>query len=163
MTAARAALAIGVGGLTLLEGLVGLFAGLTIAAGVELVTLWVAVTRRGSRDPARRSETDGRSGRATAAHQLASYRRVRNEVSGGLHAQWEYDHGLRRRLRRILAVRLLETAGVDLDRQPERARDLLGAELWPLVDPRAAPTDDRDRPGVSAAALDTLVDRLERM
>ncbi len=167
MITVRLVLAVLVVGLTALDGLAGLFSSLTIAATVELVARWVSVSRPVGIPAwplgAGFHWFTGRAVRGTAEPEQASYRRVYNEVSRGQHSRWEYDHGLRSRLQKVLAVRLVERQGIDLDRQPERARDLIGADLWPLVDPNNPTTTDRDETGVPAADLTTLVRRLEQL
>ncbi|MBN9743308.1 hypothetical protein DMP23_19730 [Amycolatopsis sp. A1MSW2902] len=65
--------------------------------------------------------------------------------STSMHA-WDCD------LRPIL-VRLLGTG-------PE-AREVLGADLWPLADPARTRSGDRDAPGPSPATLEKILDRLE--
>ena len=54
-------------------------------------------------------------------------------------------------------------SGIDLDREPERAREKLSPETWELVRP------DRPRPertgttGIDTASLTAVVDELERI
>ena len=45
---------------------------------------------------------------------------------------------LRPQLQRLFAARLAERHGVALRRDPQRARALVGPELWPWIDPAAA-------------------------
>jgi hypothetical protein len=40
---------------------------------------------------------------------------------------------------------------------------LFGAELWPWVDPENVSLDRRDEPGPGRAALDEILQRLERV
>jgi hypothetical protein len=68
-----------------------------------------------------------------------------------------------RPLLREIAAPLLRRQGVRLDAEPERARALLGEELWDLVRPeRPLPQDRRGR-GLSLAELEQLVQRLEQL
>ena len=53
--------------------------------------------------------------------------------------------------------------GSDAAAQPERARELLGAELWPLLDTSRPPSNDSRAPGVSMATVDRIVTRLEEL
>ena len=41
------------------------------------------------------------------------------------------------------------------------ARDAMGEDLWPLLDPAPPASDDSQAPGVSPETLAAIVDRLE--
>ena len=72
-------------------------------------------------------------------------------------------HARLRPLLREIAQGRLQRRGVQLDRSPARARELLGAELWELVRPdRRRPQDPR-APGMSLRELAEIVDRLEQL
>ncbi|WP_328461681.1 hypothetical protein [Streptomyces sp. NBC_00448] len=64
---------------------------------------------------------------------------------------------LRPHLQRLFAARLAARHGTDLHRAPERARALVGAELWPWIDPAELPP----RPSVPEGVLRALLERLE--
>ena len=66
-------------------------------------------------------------------------------------------------LREIAAARLQRRYGVDLDREPVRARELLGTSSWEAVRTDAQPPADRLGRGPSVASLRTVVDELERV
>ena len=70
---------------------------------------------------------------------------------------------LRPILREIAAHRLWMRFGVDLDREQERARELIGANAWELVRPGRLPPSDRLAPGPASADLRVVVDELERL
>jgi hypothetical protein len=70
---------------------------------------------------------------------------------------------LRPILREIAAHRLSMRFGVDLDREDERARELIGAEAWELVRPERLPPSDRLAPGPTASHLSKVVEQLERI
>jgi hypothetical protein len=70
---------------------------------------------------------------------------------------------LRPILREIAAHRLWMRFGVDLDREQERARELIGANAWELVRPGRLPPSDRLAPGPAPADLRVVVDELERL
>ena len=85
------------------------------------------------------------------------------------HARWtsprrpsfDLHHRLRPIVREIAAARLARH-GVSLDRQPVRARALLGAQAWELVRPdREAPVGRSGRGGCSREELRAIVDALE--
>lgn len=66
---------------------------------------------------------------------------------------------MRPQLQRLFAARLAERHGVAMHRDPGRARALVGAELWPWIDP-AAPAPRSALPG---PVLRSLLDRLEAL
>ena len=64
---------------------------------------------------------------------------------------------------RLLGAVLEERYRLDIGRHPEQARALVGADLWPLIDPSVPPSDDTELPGVDLATLTRVVDRLEQL
>ncbi len=70
---------------------------------------------------------------------------------------------LRPILREIASHRLRTRYGVDLDREPARARDLVPARAWAVVDPDRRPPEDRLEPGPTVAEISAVVDDLERI
>ena len=76
-------------------------------------------------------------------------------------SSFDLHHTLRPIVREIAAARL-SCHGVSLDRQPERARALLGAPTWDLVRPdREDPFGRSGRGGCSRDELRAIVDSLE--
>jgi hypothetical protein len=82
-----------------------------------------------------------------------------------------YERGLRRELTRLAAARVAEKHGVNLYRNPQAAAQLIGTDLWPLVDPAAITSTaaagaglPNGRPAeVPIRAVAELIERLERM
>jgi hypothetical protein len=72
-------------------------------------------------------------------------------------------HAFGRPMLREIAVPLLLLHNVDLDREPGRARRLLGQDLWELVRPNRPRPSDPDASGLSTQQLALLVDRLEAL
>ena len=70
---------------------------------------------------------------------------------------------LRPILREIASHRVRTRYGVDLDREPVRARELVPARAWAVVDPERRPPDDRLAPGPTVAEISAVVDDLERI
>jgi hypothetical protein len=70
---------------------------------------------------------------------------------------------LRPVLREIAAHRLRSHYGVELDREPGRARELVPAHAWALVDPDRPPPEDRLGPGPTVRSLSEVVGELERL
>lgn len=88
-----------------------------------------------------------------------------------------FEHAVKPEIQRLYAVRLAERHGVSLYADPERAAEIIGAPLWPWIDPRRTPVQPASRPARQAldrrsaaqsqpppdAVLAALVDRLERL
>lgn len=66
---------------------------------------------------------------------------------------------MRPQLQRLFAARLAERHGVAMYRNPQRARALVGAELWPWIDPGAT----APQPTLPEPVLRSLLDRLEAL
>lgn len=90
----------------------------------------------------------------------AELRRLRRQVELGSASAGD-AHAYLRPVLRELASRLLLVHGVDLDGQPRRARQVLGAEVWELVRPGRPQPEQPLAQGVSAEALASVLDRLE--
>ncbi|MFF9002049.1 hypothetical protein ACF1GW_22015 [Streptomyces achromogenes] len=70
-----------------------------------------------------------------------------------------FDVVMRPQLQRLFAARLAERHGVAMYRTPQRARALVGAELWPWIDPEAT----TPQPTLPEPVLRSLLDRLEAL
>jgi hypothetical protein len=66
-------------------------------------------------------------------------------------------------LREIAAHRLMKSYGIDLDTEPGRARELVGASAWEVVRPDRPPPRDRLAPGPPLSSLREVVADLERV
>ncbi|NLE10764.1 MAG: hypothetical protein GX630_04585 [Actinobacteria bacterium] len=76
----------------------------------------------------------------------------------GLHAH------LRPLAQEIAAARLARNHGVDLEREPEQAREVIGdGRLWELVRPDREAPEDRSARGWSQTELSLLLDELEEL
>jgi len=84
----------------------------------------------------------------------------RDIVLGGANAG-HLDARLRPLLRDVAATRLAARHSVDLDRQPEAARRLLGDDAWEIVRPDLEQTEDPYAPGLPLARLRRIVGALE--
>ena len=93
---------------------------------------------------------------------LEQLRQVGEVLAAAQVSEFRVDRDLRPLLRPIAAMRLARR-GVDLDRHREEARAVLGEPLWELV--RADPTHGSNlvAGGISAAGLQSLIERLERI
>jgi hypothetical protein len=86
-----------------------------------------------------------------------------NEVEQSTASALHLHVRLRPILREIAAHRLWMRFGVDLDREPERARELVGVNAWELVRPDRLPPSDRLARGPAPADLRVVVEELERL
>jgi hypothetical protein len=77
--------------------------------------------------------------------------------------EFHFHMRLRPVLREIAALRLRRRFGVELDREPARARELLPTAAWEVVRPDRPPPRDRLAPGPSIASLRELIGELERL
>lgn len=93
--------------------------------------------------------------------QLVSLER---RLSGATATALYLDHRLRPLVREVAAARLARHHGIDLDRQPERARALLGeGHAWELVRPERESPEDRFARGWGTRELRSLIEDLERI
>jgi hypothetical protein len=104
----------------------------------------------------------GAPARAVAAGPPDQLARLERAVYGGASNAGDLHLVLRPVLRDI-AVERLRRRGVELDRQAEAARALLGDELWELVREDRAPPRDAFAPGLTRAGVEKLIERLERL
>jgi hypothetical protein len=88
--------------------------------------------------------------------------RIEREVTLATGTAFDVHFRLRP-LVRSLAAGLLLRRGVDLERNPGRARALLRPETWELVRADRAAPDDRGAPGLPIATIEGVVDDLERL
>jgi hypothetical protein len=86
-----------------------------------------------------------------------------HDVQQSVASSFHLHTRLRPLLREIAAHRLSMRFGVDLDREHERARELIGSEAWELVRPERPPPSDRLAPGPPASHLSKVVEELERI
>jgi hypothetical protein len=92
-----------------------------------------------------------------------AYTKISSDLGWAPVSQWHYDHGIRPLFGRLLESVLAERHRVDLARDPARARELVGDDIWPLVDPTRPPSFDSKAPGADLRTLTRIVDRLEQL
>ena len=66
-------------------------------------------------------------------------------------------------MREIARHRLWTRRGVDLDEQPERARELLGGEVWSLLRAGRPEPNSRYARGADVAELRQILERIEKV
>jgi len=133
-----------------------------LGLGAVLLLALVRSTREGgpSADPSDFDRALAESRRhASDSGELTLVRDVKQSTISAFHLHVR----LRPILREIAAHRLWMRFGVDLDREQERARELIGANAWELVRPGRLPPSDRLAPGPASADLHVVVDELERV
>ncbi|BBA95322.1 hypothetical protein RVR_139 [Actinacidiphila reveromycinica] len=94
----------------------------------------------------------------TRAPALGAWQRIVDR-SLGEEGAVHFATTLRPHLQRLFAARLAERHGVDLAHAPRRAAELVGAGLWPWIDPSRPPP----RPELPEPVLGALLDRLEAL
>lgn len=86
---------------------------------------------------------------------------IEGRVSLSKVSQFDHQSRLRPLFRELAAARLAANRNVDLARQPDEAKALLGAELWGEIQPLPAAGDLRELPGPTDAAIRRMVETLE--
>jgi hypothetical protein len=86
----------------------------------------------------------------------------RDIVLGAVTDVWA-RHGLFPRLRTVAAARLSARRGIDLARNPQAARDVLGEDMWELLHPDRPEAADRYAQSVTLEEVDAMLDRLESL
>jgi hypothetical protein len=94
--------------------------------------------------------------------EIPGLRAVETDVRMSTANAFGVERRLKPVLRELAAWRLRRNHGIDLDRDPEAARAVLGDRLWPLVKASDAFPEYRD-PGMPLADVQAGVDRLEQV
>jgi hypothetical protein len=135
----------------------GALISISLVAAVPLIVLAYSLGRPASRPrpPEREPPPEG----------WQTFTDIAIELGWAKVSRRHFDHRPRRVLQRVTAAALETRAGVDFfsPRDRERAIALIGADLWPLVDPQRKPSTDSRAPGLDPATIDRLLTRLERL
>jgi hypothetical protein len=131
---------------------------------VGAMALAALVSSVGALRPERwvRSPLDRRVEKSESPAPVDELERIDRLVVLGCSNAFDLHYRLRPLLRDLAAERLHAGYGVELDREPERARPLLGEELWDVVRP-GRELGHRSGPGLPFAELAPLVRRLEEL
>ena len=121
---------------------------------VGALVLAALVPRVSSRPRARRGPH--------SASRPDALQRIERVVGAGRQSAGDVQVRVRPLLREI-ADPLLRREGVRLDSEPQRARALLGEELWEVVRPDRPRPQDRRAPGLTLSEFEQLVHRLQRL
>ena len=134
-----------------------------IAAAVVAIVVAACVSLITIRELAARAELGRRSARRRDdGRPPEQLRRIAETLTGARASEGGVSRHLRPLFRGIAATRLARR-GVDIDRHPERARQILGEELWELVRAERLRESHRFAGGVSSAGLQRLIERLEEI
>ena len=127
------------------------------------LALGVALARLASAVPRRRSSFDAAFAPAPPTRaRPASLSRVEREVTLATGTAFDVHYRLRPIVRE-LAAGLLLRRGIDFERSPARTEALVGPHVWELAHPERPAPEDRTAPGLSTAAIERVVDDLERL
>jgi hypothetical protein len=88
---------------------------------------------------------------------------VEDDVALAQADQFDVHFRLRPQLCEIAAAGLAMQAGIELDREPERARERLSPETWEFVRPDRPRPEREGTSGISTSSLTAVVDELERI
>ena len=102
-----------------------------------------------------------RSSRATTPPEPSAYEDVERQLQLGLAFADHAQRTLFPLLRSAAAARLSMRHGIELERQPDVARRLLGEQTWDLVRPDRPPPADGLAPGPREEEIAAVVARLE--
>ena len=93
-----------------------------------------------------------------SAEDFPAFRQIVADLGWAGASRRHYDH-----VTRPVFTRLVGTAQADRGISQEAAEARAGSDLWPLMDPSAPLSNNSEAPGVDAATLGRIVDRLERL
>ena len=158
-----------------ITGPFGLVVAVDCLAGLGLIIALIAVPR-GGREPLARRPPSTRarlrwpwlwrrldSPAPVQAADFPTYAKISSDLGWAPVSQWHYDHGIRPLLVRLMTSALAEHHRIDAAKDPAQARQLVGDEIWPLVDPLRPPSLDSKAPGADLRTLTRIVDRLEQL
>ena len=129
-----------------------------LVAGIALLLLV-----RHSRVPHRSGfEAAFRAREAAPAEQVELLRMERELVLGSADAVYAHRRFLPL-LRAAASARLATRHGIELDRRPDAARELLGEDAWELLRPDRPEPADRHGPGVPRTRVAALIERIESL
>ena len=92
---------------------------------------------------------------------LPELERVERAVALGMTTAFDLHYRLRPSLRRTATELLAVHRGIDIDRSPDAARNVLGDQTWNIVREDREPPANRSDPGIDIASLRAVVTSLE--
>jgi hypothetical protein len=135
-------------------GQTGLLAAAALAAVAGLLAARLRIPAPSRRPPPPPPEHDDDA-------EFAAYRRIEGALGHARVSRRHFDRTARPLLQRLLAALLADRRRLDMGKDTGAAREALGEDLWPLLDPERPASEDSRPPGVSQQTLARIVDRLE--
>jgi hypothetical protein len=89
--------------------------------------------------------------------------RMERDIELGIAGAGNAHHRLLPILREAATARLASRHGVELERRPDAARELLGESVWELLRPDRPDPTDRFEPGVPRDQVAAAIERLESL
>jgi len=126
----------------------------TVLAIAVLVAARLAIVPAAPHPTGRRK----RPAPGVSAEDFPAFRQIVADLGWAGASRRHYDH-----VTRPVFTRLVGTAQADRGISQEAAEARAGSDLWPLMDPSAPLSNNSEAPGVDAATLGRIVDRLERL
>jgi len=126
----------------------------TVLAIAVLVAARLAIVPAAPHPTGRRK----RPAPGVSAEDFPAFRQIVADLGWAGASRRHYDH-----VTRPVFTRLVGTAQADRGISQEAAEARAGSDLWPLMDPSAPLSNNSESPGVDAATLGRIVDRLERL
>jgi hypothetical protein len=126
----------------------------TVLALAALLAARLAIVPAAPHPPGRRK----RPAPGVSADDFPAFRQIVADLGWAGASRRHYDH-----VTRPVFTRLVGAAQADRGLTQESAEARAGADLWPLMDPSAPLSNNSEAPGVDAATLGRIVDRLERL
>ncbi len=91
------------------------------------------------------------------------YRRIENALADARVSRRQFDLVTRPLLQRLLAALFADRRRADITKDIHAAREAVGEDLWPLLDPACPASADSSEPGVGVETLARVVDRMEEL
>ena len=101
--------------------------------------------------------------RRVSAERPAGLEEVERAVDFAVWSTADLNRRLRPLLREVAAHRLRTRRGVDIERNPQTARRLLGEVAWELIDTAPILEPEARRPAASAESIRETIQRLEEL
>ena len=98
-----------------------------------------------------------------AAERPGALQKLEREVSMAGTAAFDVHYRLRPVIAELATELLSSRRGIDLERDPDRARAALGDDVWELVRPARPQPNERHGSGIDEAQLGRVVTALERV
>ena len=134
---------------------------LLVVLGIGLVAFLAAVQGAYPRTPSPFTASLRRP--QTAAARPGALIRLEREASMAGSAAFDVHYRLRPSVTGLAAELLSARRGIDLERDPERARAVLGDDAWEIVRPGRPQPEERHGAGIDEATLDRVVTALEHV